>query len=141
MAALTLTDIINFFQAVLEGAPFSLKATREPFSHDRQPNSLLDNSYRLEDGGLGGTRSTTNDAAARLDNLSVWIAKKLAFSGQAAIESLEDSLVAIERRLKADGRQRGYHVEITGRKISRTGDIGIASISFSVDYDFSEAVA
>lgn len=140
MATLTLLAIVDRFQAVLEAAPFSLKKTKEPFSHDGQPNTALDDAYRLEDLGLRTSRSSTNLTAVRVDGLRVWIARKLAFDGQAAIDTVETQLVAIERYLKADGRQQGYHAELTGRGLKRRGDIVTANIDFAVDYDFSEAV-
>lgn len=134
-----LTEIIDRFQAVLEASPFSLKPTKEPFSHDHQPNAVVDNAYRIEDAGLGSSRSATNDVAIRIDHLTVWIAKKLAFAGQTNVEALHTQIIAIERALKADGQQNEYHVEILGREIRRKNDIATASIKLSVDYDFSES--
>jgi len=141
MAALILSDIIDRFEAVLEASPLSFKHSKEPFSFDRQPNTVINDAYRIEDGGLGSSRSATNSVAVRIDTLRVWIARKLAFDGQSAVETLQDTLVTIERYLKADGKAQGYHVEITGRDMKRVGDLAMASIDFSVDYDFSEAVA
>lgn len=139
MADLTLKQIIDRFQAVLEASPLSLTATREPFSHDQQPNSLLTNTYRIEDAGLRDTKSQSNNRATRVDTLRVWIAKKMAFNGQSALESLQDSLVAIERALIADGKAQSYHVLLRGRDPRRKNDFIIASITVDVDYDYSEA--
>lgn len=135
-----LTEIIDRFEAVLEASPFTLKHSREPFSFDRQPNGLLGNAYRIEDRGLRSSRSATNAIAVRIDNLRVWIAGKLAFNGQTAVETIEDRLVDLERYLKADGKAYGYHVEFSGRDVRRLGDLVIAAIDLSVDYDFSESV-
>lgn len=140
MATLTPTNIIDRFQAVLEATPFSLKKTKEPFSHDSQPNAALNDAYRIEDLGVKTSRSSTNQTAVRVDGFRVWVARKLAFDGQAAVETIETQLVAIERYLKADGRQQGYRPELTGRELKRRGDIVTASVDFAVDYDFSEAV-
>lgn len=139
MAALTLKQIIDRFQAVMEAAPIAMTATREPFSHDLQPAGLVTNTYRVEDGGLRDTKPMTNHASARVDTLRIWIARKIAFAGQTAVEAIEESLVAIERAIKADGAAQSYHAEIVGRDPRRKGDLVIASITFSVDYDFSES--
>jgi hypothetical protein len=138
MAALTLKQIIDRFQAVMTAAPISMAATREPFSHDLQPANLVSNTYRIEDAGLATTQSASNHAAVRVDTLRVWIARKMAFDGQTALEAVEDTLVAIERAIKTDGAAQSYHAEIKGRDPRRKGDLVIASITFSVDYDFSE---
>lgn len=141
MAFLTLKQIIDRVQAVMEASPISMTATREPFSHDRQPAGLVTNTYRVEDAGLNSSRSMTNHAAARIDTLRVWIARKMAFAGQTALETVEDAIVAIERALIADGLAQGYHVQLTGRDPRRSGDLVIASITFTVDYDFNESAA
>jgi hypothetical protein len=135
-----LTEIIDRFETVLEASPFTLKPTKEPFSHDRQPNGLLDNAYRIEDSGLVSSASATNEVAVRIDSLTVWIAKKLSFDGQAAMAALETQVIAIERAVKADGKANGFHVEIAGRDIRRKNDFATASIRLRVDYDFSESV-
>lgn len=138
MATTTLKAIIDRFQAVLEAAPLSLVATKEPFSHDRQPNAVLNTAYRVEDAGLSDTASVSNGVQVRRDTLRVWVARKVMFAGQTSAESLHDTLVSIERAIKADGASNSYHAEITGREITREGDILTASVDFVVDYDFSE---
>ena len=139
MPALTLKQIIDRFQAVMEASPVSMTATREPFSHDLQPNTLLTNTYRIEDAGLRDSKSMTNRTAARVDALRVWVARKMTFAGQTAVEAVEDSLVAIERALIADGLAQGYHVMPRSRDAKRKNDFVIASMTFDVDYDFNES--
>lgn len=139
MADLTLKQIIDRFQAVMEASPISMTATREPFTHDRQPNGLLTNTYRIEDAGVLDSKSASNSKAVRVDTLRVWIAQKMAFSGQTAVETVEDKVVAIERALIADGKAQGYHVMLRGRDPKRKGDLVIASLTVSVDYDYAEA--
>lgn len=138
MPALTTKSVIDRFQAVMEAAPITMKATREPFSHERQPSGLLTDTYRVEDAGVASNTPMSNHAVARIDTLRVWIARKMAFAGQTAVEAVEDSLVAIERAIIADGLAQGYHAVLRGRDPRKSGDIVIASITFSVDYDFSE---
>lgn len=143
MADLTLQQIIDRFQAVLEAAPFTFKKTREPFSFDRQPNALLDNSYRVEDAGLSSTEPMSNHAEARIDTLRVWIARKLKFDGQTALEALQTDLVSIERYIKADGVSQGYHVTLAGRDVQQgaeNADFALAALDLACDYDFSESV-
>lgn len=135
-----LTEIIDRFQAVMEAAPFSLTESTEPFSFDRQPNGLINNVYRIEDRGLRSSRSATNNVAVRIDSLRVWVARKMAFNGQAAVESVQANLITMERHLKQDARVNGFFVEITGRDVRRSGDMVIAAIDLSVDYDFDEGV-
>lgn len=138
MAALTTHGVIDRFQAVMAASPISMTATREPFSHDRQPAGLLTNTYRIEDAGMGSNTPMSNHAVARIDTLRVWFARKMAFAGQASLETVEDDLVAIERAIVADGLAQGYHAVARGRDAKASGDMVIASLTFSVDYDFSE---
>lgn len=139
MAATTITAIGNRIEAVLEAAPLSLKKTTDAFSHDRQPNTSIDNAYRLQDGGLVSTKSATNMAAVRVDRLTIFIARKRKFGGRAPVESIQDDLNTIERYVKADGLSGSYHAELSGRKITPSGDSVVGSIDVTVDYDFNEA--
>lgn len=139
MAALTPTGIINRLQVVMEASPISMVQTREPFSHERQPSGLIQNVYRIEDAGLVSTRPITNRTQARIDAYRVWFTRKMAFAGQTALEAVEDSIVAIERAVIADGLAQGYHVTFAGRNPRAVGDLVIASVTFNVDYDFSES--
>jgi hypothetical protein len=138
MADFTTEGLINRFQAVMEAAPLSMTLTREPFSHDRQPAGLITNTYRVEDSGLASSRAATNHAQVRIDTLRIWFARKLAFAGQTALETAEATIVAIERAILADGRAQGYHAVLTARDPRRSGDLVIASVTFQLDYDFSE---
>lgn len=141
MAATTLKAIHDRIETVLEATPFSLKQTKDAFNHDRQPNTLIDNSYRIDDSGLASTKSQTNQVATRIDRVTIFIARKKKFGGRVPLEQVEDQLVSIERYIKADGLAGSYHAELVGRKITASGEIVIASIDLTVDYDFSEAVA
>ena len=138
MPALVLSDILARFRAVLTAA--GLTETREPFSHGLQPNSALEDAFYVEDGGLVSSRPVSNYDAVRLDRLTVFIAKKLAFDGADALETLEDTLVTVERDLIADGPAQGYHVTVEQRRVSRPAgkDYCLGSLSLTVDYDFNE---
>jgi hypothetical protein len=138
MADFTTEGLINRFQAVMEAAPLSMVLTREPFSHDRQPAGLVQNTYRIEDAGLASSRPASNHAQVRVDNFKVWFARKIAFAGQTALEAAEATIVVIERAILVDGRAQGYHPVLTGRDPRRFGDLVIVAVSFDVDYDFSE---
>jgi hypothetical protein len=140
MPALVLSDILARFRTVLEASPVFLVETREPFSHERQPNATLEHSYYLEDGGIVSSKSVSNFDAVRLDRLTVYIAKKLAFDGTTAFDALQDTLVAAERALIADGPAQGYSVDVEQRRLTRPAgkDYGIGSLTVTVDYDFDE---
>lgn len=144
MADTTLADIYARFRAVLEATPLDLTATRDAFSHDRQPNSLLGGSYYLEDGGLQTSRPMGNMKAARIDRIVIYVAAKLKFAPETAKEAMHTSLLTAEQYMKADGVTHGYHVEIApGRRITRPrgGDFLIGSIPLTVDYDVNEATS
>lgn len=143
MSDTTLKAIIDRFQAVLEASPISLTATRDAFSHDRQPNALLTNTYHVEDDGLQGTQSITNHKEARIDRLTVFVARKLDFAPQTAKETMETLLTTIERYLKADGLSNNYHVNLQNRRVTRPAgkDFLIGSVTLTVDYDFNAATS
>lgn len=143
MASTTLATIVSNMRTVLEASPFTFIAARDQFSHDRQPNSVLDSSYWIQDEGLGSSRWMTNNTVARLDRLSVFVARKLKFNPVAEVDTLQDTLVDIERYLIADGPDNSYSVQLIGRRVTRPPDkdIAIGSVTVQVDFDFSEAVA
>lgn len=139
MAATTLKAIMDRFQVVLEDDPLNLKATREPFSHDLAPNTIVDTAYRLEDGGLVSSRPVGNTQYVRVDRLIVYLTKKLNFAGQASVETLEQTLNTIERYILADDSANSYHASVEQRRITRIPetDVAVASLTFLVDYDFN----
>ena len=130
------------FQVVLEGEPLLLKATKEPFSHDRSPNTVLDSAYRLEDGGMSVSRPVGANQFVRVDRLTVFLAKKLNFAAQVSVETLETSLNTIERYILDDDADNNYHASVEGRRITRVpdSDVAVASLVFLVDYDYSGSV-
>lgn len=144
MADTTLAAIYARVRAVLEAAPLNLKPTKDAFSHDRQPNTLLDGSYYLEDGGLQSNRPATNYKAVRIDRIIVLVAAQLKFAPEVAKETMHTTLLTAERYIKADGPAHSYHAEIAvGRRITRpkNGDFLIGSIPFTVDYDVNESTS
>ena len=141
MAETTLSAILTRFAAVLEAEPLNLKPSLDAFSHGRQPNTLLDQAYYLEDGGLQDNRPVGNRKAARIDRVVIYFARKLSFDGVAARQAMSDQQLTAERYLKADGPDHGYHVEMSGgRRITRPrgGDFLIGSLALTVDYDVDE---
>lgn len=139
MAATTLKAIIDRFQAVLEAAPLSLAPTKEPFSHDLSPNTVLDSAYRIKDDGLVRNQPVGANQFVRVDRLTVFIAKKLAFTAQTVAETMETLLNTIERQILADDAAHEYHASVEGRTITQppNTDIAIASLTVLVDYDYS----
>jgi hypothetical protein len=141
MSALTLSDIFARVRVVLEAPPLTLTPTTDAFSHARQPTTLLTNSYYLEDGGLVSSQSVGNYDAVREDRVTIYVAQKLAFDGAAALDTLEDTLVAVERALVADGPAQSYSVgPRPERRITRAdgADVAVGSIALTVNYDFDE---
>lgn len=142
MAALTPREIRERIQVVLEAVDPGLIRSREAFSLNLQPNTLTDNSYTLEDERLN-ERSQTANVTARLDRLTLTIARKLNMDGEAAVRALLDVLDDVDRRVRADGTSQGYHVWPTTSRVVRPEgrDYCLGTLAFTCDYDFSEAVA
>ncbi len=137
MAVTTLKAIVDRFQAVLEGGDLNYKKSTEEFSFDLQPNTRVDTVYRIQDDGLSESSSLTNNVDARVDGLSVWIARKATPDSQAVRETILLALDTIERKIVADGPAQNFHATITGREVERVGDVIMARLGISVDYDFS----
>lgn len=142
MAATTLAAILDRFQAVLAAAPLSLKQSLEAFSHDRQPNANIQDTFWVEDGGQASRRSTTNHSEARIDVLRVYVAKPKAFAGLTQMEALVTLGDTMYRHLLVDALTQGWNVEMAAHKTSSPAntDLVIGSYDFRVDYDFSSAV-
>ena len=122
----------------------TLQPTRVPFSHDREPNATLDAAYYLEDAGLGDTREGTNAIQFRMDTVTVWLTRRVAFDGQTQAETLQTTMNTLERLLLADGPSNSYHATVTGRagpKQAGESDRLVAGLTFTLDYDFSTAVS
>lgn len=143
MAETTLATIVAHMRTVLEATPFHFNAARDQFSHDRQPNTVLDSSYWIQDEGLASNRWLSNHTVARLDRVSVFIARKLKFNPVQELDTLHDTLVEIERYLIREAPDESYSVQLVARRVTRPADrdIAIGSVTVTVDYDFSEAVA
>lgn len=140
MAATDLAAIIAVFRQVCEAV--ELVATSQPFTHDRQPNAAIQDSYWIEDGGAISRESQTNYAETRVDRLVVWIAKPLAFAGAAQFEALEQLGDTLYRALVAEGTVQGWNVEAENRRLTnpRNTELVVGSFAFRVDYDFSASV-
>lgn len=142
MADTTLPAIMARVRAVLEAAPLALVLTAEAFTHERQPSTLVSNTYYLADAGLRDTRPVGNYKAVRIDLLKVFVALQVNAAPHTQKEALGATLVTIERYVKADGLLGGYHAEIVSRPAvtQRKGsDFLVGSVALSVDYDFNEA--
>jgi hypothetical protein len=142
MASLTPAQIHTRFRAVLEASPLLLTESRDAFSHNLQPNTVLDGNYYIEDGGIQSSQSVTNYDAVRIDRVTVFVAQKLNFAGATALGALEDRLVAIEKAMIADGPAQSYAIVGTpARRVTRPEgkDYCVGSLTLQVDYDFDEA--
>lgn len=142
MPATDLKTIIDAFQSVLEAAPLSLKPTQVPFTHDRQPNTMVADSYYIDDGGTVNRQSVTNDVEVRVDRLRIWVAKPLAFAGQAQFEAMEQLADTIYRYLLVNARANGWNVDADARRVTRpaAAEVIIGEFGFRVDYDFNSSL-
>jgi len=141
MAETDLPTVMARIRTVLEAAPLSLVATAEGFSHDRQPTTLIDQTYYLEDAGLVSSRPMGNYKAARIDGIRVYVALRVNDDPHVRKETLESTLLDIERAIKTDGNAQSYHAEITtGRKVTqkRGSNVFVGSLGLTVDYDVAE---
>lgn len=144
MADTDLATIMARTRAVLEAAPLSLVATAEAFSHARQPTTLVDNTYYLDDSGNVSSQSVGNYKAVRIDRLTVFVALRINNAPHTRKETLESTLLSIERYLKADGPAHSYHVELAGgRRITQPkgSEIFVGSVAFTVDFDVNESTS
>lgn len=143
MSTTDLASIVAAWDLVLTGAVVGLAPSQLAFSHDRQPNAQLQNTYWLEDGGIVNRRSTTNDMEVRIDRLRLYIAKPMAFAGRSQQVAMLALFDTIYRELAADGRANGWNVELLGHRVTSPAksEIVVGSLDLSVDYDFSVAAS
>lgn len=144
MAATTISAILERFEAVLQSDPLNLTLSVSPFSDEVVPNTLVNETVRVQSGGVVSSRSTSNYQAVRMDRVVVSIQRSLQFEAYQSQRDIQDLLDDIERCIIADGPDHGYMVTVEkgSRKIVRRKDADVvdASIHFLVDYDFSEAL-
>jgi hypothetical protein len=142
MAATDLATILASWATTVEAAPLSLVPTVAPFTHDQQPGGMVANSYYFEDGGNVERTSVTNNAEVRRDRVTVWIAKPVNFAGPVTLRTMQTLIDDLYRNLLVLARANGYNVDADTRRVTHppTGELLIASASFTVDFDFSSAV-
>lgn len=141
MATTDLARIIAAWRLVLEQDPLALQPAQQAFSHDRQPNAMMQDTYWIGDAGTVSRFSCGNDQEVRIDRLEVWVARPVSFAGQAQFEVLEQLGDQIYRYLSSDGRIRGWNVEADSRRITNPQgtELLIASFGFRADYDFDSS--
>lgn len=142
MAATTLKAIIDRLQAVCEASPLLFTKAKDAFSHQRQPNALLTDTYFIEDGGMVSSLEQGNNAEARIDLLNIQLARKVAFNGTLALENLETDLLTLERYLLADGPTHSYYPRVINRRTTRPNgkDFVIGTLGVHVDYDVDKNI-
>lgn len=143
MAATTLAAILALMRATLEGDTVGLTASGQPFTHDRQPNSVLQDTYYLDDGGQISRQSVTNDQEVRIDRLVVYVAKPLAFAGQDQVDAMHTLLDTIYTQLVQTARDHGWNIESDQRRVTRNPktQLIVGSLGVNVDYDFDATPA
>lgn len=141
MAALTPTEMRERVMVLVEDDPPRLVRSREAFSLNLQPNSVTDNSYTL-DTELQSEKSLTAGVTARLDKMTLTVARTLKQDSETAVRELRDVLTDVDRRLRADGVSQGYHVWPLSQRTTRPEgrDYCLGVLVWTCDYDFSEAV-
>lgn len=142
MAANTPRDIRERLQVLLEDNEPYLKRSIEPFSLARQPNTVTDHAYTIE---MERVRedSLTAEVTARLDRVTLNVARILGAKADAVIVDLLDELDEIDRRVRADGISQGYHMQPGASRVTRPEgrDYCLGTLTWLCDYDFLEAIA
>lgn len=143
MPSYTPATLRAHLQALVEASPLSLTATREPFSFDRQPNAVLDGTYVL-DQALVSERSLTAGVAARIERFTLTVARLTKIDGETALQALLAELTTIDRAVRADGIDSGYHAwPIAGSLTAQRPagrDFCLGQVAWTCDYDFEEGV-
>lgn len=142
MAAMTPVLIRARLMTLLEAVDPGLVRSQHAFSLAHQPNTLVDNSYTLEAERIN-ERSQTADVTARLDRVTLIIARKLNMDSEATARALLDVLDDVDRRVRADGKNQGYHMWPTTSRVTRPEgkDFCLGTLAWTCDFDYSEAVA
>jgi hypothetical protein len=143
MSATTISAILERFESVVTSEPLNLTLSNNPFTDEVVPNTLVNEVCRVQSGGVVSSRSTSNYQALRMDRVVVSIQRALQFEAYQSQRDIQDLLDVIERQVIADGPEHGYMVTVEkgSRKIVRRKDADVvdASLSFLVDYDYSES--
>jgi len=141
MPAMTPRDVRERLMVVLEASSPGLIRSREAFSLNLQPTTVTDNSYTIEQERLRED-SQTASVTARIDRITVTIARRLSMDSETAARELLDVLDDVDRRARADGVSQGYHLWPTGSRVVRPDgrDYCLGILSWTCDYDFSETV-
>jgi hypothetical protein len=142
MAATTISAILERIETVLSSNPLNLTLAPNPFSDETVASAMVNDTCRVESGGIVHDKPVSNWGVCRLERISVKLQRSLDFEGYQAQRALQDLLDDIERAVLADGPDHDYmaYVEKGSRKITRKkeSDVCEAALNFIVDYDFSE---
>lgn len=142
MAAMTPQSIRERLHELLQADEPGLIPSQEVFSLLKQPNSLVDKAYTLT-AAREREDSQTANVTARIDRVTLTVAKKFNMDAEASVQTLQDWMDDIDRRVRQDGVSQGYHAWPLVNRIERPEgqDYCLGELSWRVDYDFSEAVA
>lgn len=142
MAAMTPQEIRSRIMTLVEADPPALVRPREAFSLDRQPNTVLDNAYTLET-ELVSERSMTAGVSARIDRITLTVARTLKQDSETEARALLDVLTDVDRRVRADGINNSYHAWAQSQRVVRPEgrDYCLGVLAWTCDYDFTEALS
>jgi hypothetical protein len=143
MATQTTAGILERFETVLQDPPCLLKPSNNPFTEATEPNISINETYRLQTGGLLSDLPVGNYFSARRERIIVTLYQRMDMDPYQAQRDLQDLLDTVERAIVADGTDHGYmaDVEKGSRKATRPNkdsDLYEAQLSFMVDYDFDQ---
>lgn len=140
--ATTSSAILERVETVLQAQPLSLTLSSNPSTDETVPNSLVAETVRVQSGGIVKDTEVSNFTVLRMERITVTTQRASGFEAYESQRDLQDLLDKIERAVIADGPDNNYFatVEKGSRKITRKKDSDVleATISFVVDYDFSE---
>ena len=142
MAAMTPASIRERLMDLVEAVDPGLVRSQHAFSLTHQPNTLVNNSYTLDAERIN-ERSQTASVTARLDRVTLTIARRLDMDSEAAARALLDVLDDVDRRVRADGVSQGYHMWPTTSRVVRPEgkDYCLGTLAWTCDYDYVESVA
>jgi hypothetical protein len=101
-----ISDVLARVRAVVEGSPFALAETPDPFSFDVAPATTLHRAYRLE-ARLTGQEGYLGPACLETWELTLWWTQRTQGAPQTAYAAVLADVSSLTAALPADGTASG----------------------------------
>lgn len=139
--ATTLDVIVDRVRSVLQSAPFTYVEAQSPFDFQTQPTQAIEGCFRVVDRGSQRVTGGFAYAETRVDQVQVFVARKLGADPTAARRKLSRDCTSIVAAICREGEQvwGEFSVEADGRqheiRTEQGAEFAVLQLTVPVNYE------